>query len=57
MNYCKDAKKLLGITLTCGKECPLYGLSGEKCPRLILEDATDAAIDKAMEAIKKVVQK
>jgi len=57
MTYCKDAKKLLSLEIVCGMACPLYGLHGEKCPRLILEDATDAAIDKAMEAMIKLKQK
>ena len=56
MAYCKDAFKLLKIKVfNCVKtdleikgfvsECPLYGKAGEKCPRLILEDATEEAID------------
>lgn len=50
MTYCKDALKLLGLKVICGKDCPIV----RKCPRLILEDATDAAIDKAMEAMIKL---
>lgn len=49
--YCKDALKLLGLEVICGKDCLLYGQSGEKCPRLIFEDATDMAIEKAIKAL------
>ena len=42
--FCPDAKRLLGITTICGKGCPIFS----SCPRLILEDATDKGIDKAM---------
>ena len=47
MNYCKDATRLLKINVICGKDCPIF----ENCPRLILEDATDKAIEKAIEAM------
>lgn len=57
MNYCKDALKLLKLKVFCGKQCPLYGVAGELCPRLILEDATDTAINKAMERMIKLKEK
>ena len=52
MTYCKDAKKLLGIDVVCGKDCPII----RKCPRLIMEDATDKAISKAIETLIKVMK-
>ncbi len=51
MKYCKDAKKLLQKKVVCGKDCPIF----EKCPRLIMEDATDEAIDKAIKAMFEVI--
>ena len=48
--YCKDAHKLLGVKVVCGKDCPILN----KCPRLILEDATDIAIEKAIKAMVKM---
>ena len=54
MGYCKDAWKLLKIKVICGRVCPIYGDAGEECPRLILEDATDIAIEKAIKAMMKV---
>uniref|UniRef100_A0A6M3KCT6 Uncharacterized protein n=1 Tax=viral metagenome TaxID=1070528 RepID=A0A6M3KCT6_9ZZZZ len=47
MNYCKVAAKLLKINTVCGVACPIY----ENCPQLIMEDASDKAIEKAIEAI------
>ncbi len=47
VNYCEDALKLLGKKVECGKKCPIF----DNCPRLILEDMTEAAIEKAMEAM------
>lgn len=44
MVYCKDALRLMGVKVVCGKGCPIF----ENCPRLIIEDATDEAIDKAI---------
>lgn len=44
VKYCQDAKKLLGIEVECGKECPLL----KSCPRIILEDAIDKAVSKAI---------
>ena len=49
MNYCRDALKLLKKKVVCGKDCPIY----QSCPRLILEDATDIAIEKAIKAMLK----
>ena len=49
--YCKDALKLLGKKVVCGKDCPIIG----NCPRLIIEDATDDAINKAMTAMTEVL--
>ena len=51
MKYCKDALKLLGRKVICGKGCPLL----DRCPRLIMEDATDIAIEKAMIAMMEIV--
>jgi len=50
MKYCKDALKLLGKKVVCGKNCPLF----DRCPRLILEDASDEAIDKAIKAMMEI---
>ncbi len=50
MIYCKDALKLLKKKVVCGKGCPLL----KNCPRLILEDALDEAIEKAMKAMIKM---
>ena len=44
---CKDAKRWLSIDVICGKDCPVFA----NCPRLIMEDATDKAVGKAMEAM------
>ena len=55
MKYCKDAVKLLGKNVVCGRGCPIYGIAGKKCPRLILEDATDSAIEKAILAMMEVL--
>ena len=54
MKYCKDALKLLKKKIVCGKDCPIYGLVGEDCPRLILENANDIAIEKAIRALLKI---
>lgn len=48
--YCKDALKLLRIKVICGKDCPLVG----KCPRMILEEAVDVGIDRAVNAMVKI---
>lgn len=53
--YCTDARKLLGVETICGKGCPIYGIAGEDCPRLIMEDATDKAIGKAMKKIVRLI--
>ena len=47
MRYCKDAQKLLKKKVVCGKGCPIL----KNCPRLIMEDATDIAIERAIEAM------
>ena len=49
--YCGVALKLLGRKLVCGKDCPIF----KRCPRLILEDASDEAVDKAISAMMEVV--
>ena len=49
MSYCKDAFSLLKMKMVCGKDCPIF----KNCPRLILEDATDIAIEKAIKAMMK----
>ena len=51
IGYCRDALRLLKRKVICGKDCPIYGVAGETCPRLILEDATDTAIEKAIMAM------
>ncbi len=53
MKYCKLAKKILKRDIICGQECPLL----EDCPRLIMEDATDEAVNKAVDAMIKSLQK
>lgn len=50
IQYCKDASKLLKKKVICGKGCPILN----NCPRLILEDATDGAIEKAIAAMIKI---
>ncbi len=50
MKYCKDALKLIGKKVICGENCPII----KNCPRIIMEDATDEAIDKAIEAMVKI---
>ncbi len=50
MDYCKDALKLIGKKVICGENCPII----KNCPRIIMEDATDEAIDKAIEAMVKI---
>ena len=52
MKYCKDALKLLKRKVVCGKNCPIF----LNCPRLILEDASDEAIDKAIKAMMEVMR-
>ena len=52
-SYCKDALQLLNIKTVCGDKCPIFN----KCPRLILEDATDEAINEAIKAMIKIVKK
>lgn len=47
MKYCEIATRLLKINTVCGKGCPIY----ENCPQLIMEDANDKAIEKAIEAM------
>ncbi len=47
MTYCKDADQLLGKQVVCGDPCPLLA----NCPRLILEDATDDAVRRAIHAL------
>lgn len=49
--FCKDAKRWLKIEVICGKDCPIV----KKCPRLIMEDANDKAIEQAMLAMKEVI--
>jgi len=52
INYCNDAKELLEIDTVCEK-CPIY----KTCPRIILEDAIDKAINKAMKVMIKNIKK
>mgnify|MGYP001587218189 CR=1 FL=1 len=47
MKYCRDAEKLLGKRVECGKDCPIL----KTCPRLILEAAVDIATRKAIDAM------
>jgi len=47
VTYCKDATKLLKKSVICGKDCPIYG----DCPRLIMEDANDKAIGRAIKRL------
>ncbi len=53
MNYCRDASRLLGKKVICGRGCPIL----EDCPRLIMEDATDKAIEDAIEAMVQAMKK
>ncbi len=52
MTYCKVALKLLGVKTVCGVNCPMF----KNCFVLILEDATDSAIEKVSDAILKIVK-
>tara|TARA_Y100000310_G_scaffold144390_1_gene143661 strand:- start:29086 stop:29295 length:210 start_codon:yes stop_codon:yes gene_type:complete len=52
VDYCDDARKLIGRMVACDK-CPIVA----NCPRLILEDAADKAISKAIQAMIKAVKK
>ena len=47
MKYCEIATRLLKINTVCGKDCPIYN----NCPQLIMEDATDKAVERAIEAM------
>ncbi len=49
---CKLAKKILHRDIVCGKDCPLI----KDCPRIILEDANDEAIERATDAMIKNLQ-
>jgi len=51
--YCKDAQEYLGINVICGEACPLL----LRCPRLIMEDATDQGVSKAILAMKELYEK
>ena len=51
--YCKDALKLLNKKIVCGKDCPIFN----KCPRLIMEDATDKAIELSIKRMMEVICK
>ncbi len=51
--YCKDALQLLNIKTVCGDTCPIF----KNCPRLILEDATDEAINEAVKEMIKITKK
>ncbi len=50
MDYCKDAYKLMKIKVMCGKDCPLL----DDCPRLLLEDISDKAVEKAIKKLIKI---
>lgn len=54
--YCKLARKLLKKEVVCGMDCPIYGVAGEKCPKLIMEDASDIFIEKAIKAMMRVLK-
>lgn len=43
-SFCKDAYKLFGIKILCGKDCPIY----KKCPRIIIEDTSDKMANEIM---------
>jgi len=51
MKYCEIATRLLKINTVCGKNCPIY----ENCPQLIMEDATDKAIEMAIKRMIEVL--
>ena len=52
MDYCLDALKLLKRKVNCGDECPIIN----NCPRLILENASDNAIEKAIQAMIEAIK-
>lgn len=45
--YCKIARKILKRNIVCGADCPLL----KDCPRIIMEDASDEAIEKAIDSM------
>ncbi len=47
MKYCEDAQKLLKINVVCGGGCPIV----KRCPRLILEDITDEAVERLIKIL------
>jgi len=50
MKYCEVAFELEGVKVVCGSKCPLIS----NCPVLILEDAADTGINKAIKALMKI---
>ena len=52
MKYCKDAFKLLGVKVVCGMGCPMY----KDCPRIILEDAVDKGVSKAIKRLIQIIK-
>jgi hypothetical protein len=43
---------LLGQDVVCGKSsCPIF----DKCPRIMMEEATDAAVDRVIDTILEIV--
>jgi len=52
MKYCGLAQRLLKINTVCGVGCPIY----ENCPQLIMEDATDKAIERAIKEMVRIVK-
>ena len=46
------AQEILKEDIVCSAECPLT----EDCPRLIMEDATDEAVEKALDAMIRLIK-
>lgn len=46
-DFCGLAKKIIKEDIICSGDCPLI----EKCPRLIMEDAIDKAVESAVTAM------
>ena len=51
--YCKDAYKLFGIKILCGKDCPIY----KTCPYTVLGDTADKNAKKIMKEIIRLNEK
>jgi len=50
MNYCKDAYKLFGVEVLCGRDCPIY----KTCPWIICGDVADKSAQKIMKEMIKI---